>query len=182
MKTPLLQKTNLCWSFHQLWQFHSSTPIENRGFLHTLLHRRFSVCCDFTTFHLEIDNLNIILRKTIILWSLIRVLNHSLINCVHLKSYFRMYLKEMFLLSCCSLEVFYFKLEKFQKVFTDKLTSCNLKLFSRHLLQSKSFLPSRISYLRNYFQDLFTCKSMVTAMLPIMARPNIILNVAFVNI
>ena len=35
-----------------------------RGLLHTLLHRSFSICCDFKTFHFEIDHLKTILIKS----------------------------------------------------------------------------------------------------------------------
>ena len=39
---------------------------QKRGLLHTLLHRSFSICCDFKTFHFEIDHLkNILIKKTI---------------------------------------------------------------------------------------------------------------------
>ena len=36
---------------------------QKRGFLHTLLHRSFSICCDFKAFHFEIDHLRTILIK-----------------------------------------------------------------------------------------------------------------------
>ena len=62
--------------------------------------------------------------------------------------------------------------KKLQTFFSDKLTSRNLKSFS----------PSRISYLKCYFQDLFTSISVVGAMLPIMERPNTVLMSDFVNI
>ena len=85
---------------------------QKRGLLHTLLHRSFSICCDFKTFHSEIDHLKTILIKKIIPGiSKICVLNHFLINHIHLKLWFRMYLKEMFLLSCRSWEVLRFKFE-----------------------------------------------------------------------
>ena len=44
--------------------------------------------------------------------SLIRVLNHFLINYMHLKLLLRIYLEEMFLLSCHSWEVLLFKFER----------------------------------------------------------------------
>ena len=51
--------------------------------------------------------------KTIILRiSLIRVLNHFWINYIRLKLLLRMYLKEMFLLSCCSWALLCFKFER----------------------------------------------------------------------
>ena len=55
-----------------------------------------------------------------------------------------------------------------RKLFTNKLTICNLKIVFRHFLQSKAFSPSKT---RCYFQDLFT--SIGAAMLPIMVRPNV---------
>ena len=36
---------------------------QKRGLLHTLLHRSFSICCDFKTFHFEINHLKNILMK-----------------------------------------------------------------------------------------------------------------------
>ena len=36
---------------------------QKRGLIHTLLHRSFSICCDFKTFHFEIDHLKTILIK-----------------------------------------------------------------------------------------------------------------------
>ena len=33
------------------------------GLLHTLIHSSFSICCDFKTFHLEIDHLKTISMK-----------------------------------------------------------------------------------------------------------------------
>ena len=83
---------------------------QKRGLLHTLLHRSFSICCDFKTFHFEIDHLKLIILKLIILKLIIKkllplefhrfikscilnVLNHFLINYIHLKLWFRMCLK-----------------------------------------------------------------------------------------
>ena len=57
-----------------------------------------------------------------------------------------------------------------------------LKSFLRHPSESKTFWPSRISYLRCYFKDFFTNISVVAAKLPIIVRPNAILNYKFVNI
>ena len=55
-------------------------------------------------------------------------------------------------------------------------------MFLCHPLESKAFSPSRINYLRCYFQDLFTSISLVAAMLTIMEKPNAILKSKFVNI
>ena len=72
--------------------------------------------------------------------------------------------------------------KKLQKLFNDKLTSCNLKIVLCHPLDSKAFLPSRISYLRCSIQDSFTSISVVAAMLPIMVRTSAILKSEFANI
>ena len=58
--------------------------------------------------------------------------------------------------------------KKLQKLFSDKLTSCSLKVAFRLPLKSKAFSPSRVSYLRCYFHDFFTSISVVAAMLLIM--------------
>ena len=68
--------------------------------------------------------------------------------------------------------------KKLQKLFSDKLTSCNLKI----VFMSPAFSTLRISYLGCYFQDLFTSIGVVAAMLPIMERPNAILKSEFVSI
>ena len=39
---------------------------QKRGLQHTLLHRSFSIRCNLKTFHLEIDHLKTVLRRTII--------------------------------------------------------------------------------------------------------------------
>ena len=105
---------------------------------------------------------------------LIRVLNHFLLSCIHLKLLFRIYLKEMRLLSCHSWKVLRFK---FKKIFKNYLVInwrfVIWKLFLHHPLESKSFSPSNKICLKCYFQDLFTSISVVMApMLPVMVRPN----------
>ena len=49
---------------------------QKRGLLHTLLHRSFSICCDFKTFHFEIDHLKTILIKNYYPLNFIDSLNH----------------------------------------------------------------------------------------------------------
>ena len=47
-----------------LTNYESSIPTyQKRGLSYTLLHTSFSICCDFKTFHFEIDHLNTILTK-----------------------------------------------------------------------------------------------------------------------
>ena len=94
-----------------------------------------------------------------------------------------MYLKEMLLLSFRSWEILRFKFERsFKNYLEINWRLVIWKSFLRHPLESKAFSPSRISYLRCYFQDLSTGISVVAAMLPIMERPNAILKSEFVNI
>ena len=147
---------------------------QKMGRLHALLHRSFNICCDFKTFQFEIDHLKtIFMKNNIPRISLIRILNYFLISCIHLKLLFRMYLKEIFLLSCRFWEK-YFKFERSFK---------NYLVMNKHYpLESKAFLPSKISYLRYYFQDLYSSINMVAAMLPIIVTPNAILRSEFVNI
>ena len=68
--------------------------------------------------------------------------------------------------------------KKLHKLFTDKLTSCNLRI----VFTSKVFSPSRIGYLRCYFQDMLTSISVVALMLHVMERPNVVLKFEFVTI
>ena len=66
-----------------------------------------------------------------------------LIIFMDLKLLLRVYLKELFLLSWRSWEVFSFKF----MLFTDKLTSCNLKIFFTLHIRSNTFLTSSMTYL-----------------------------------
>ena len=157
---------------------------QKRGRLHTLLHRSFSVCCDFKTFHFEINHLKTILMK-----------NDYPLNFIDssIKSFFnKLYTPKVIVQNVPKRNVFVklpflrstsFQIrKKLQKLFNDKLTSCNLKIVLSHPLELKAFSPPRISYLRCYFQYLFTTISVVAAMLSIMVRPNAILKSGFVNI
>ena len=106
----------------------------------------------------------------------------GLINYRHLKLWFRMYLKECF----CELPFVgstSFQIpKKLKKLFTDKLTFCNLKIVFMSPVTLKDFFIFKVSYVRYYFQDLFTSISVVAAMLPIMVRPNAIFKSKFVKI
>ena len=64
-----------------LTKFESFIPTyQKRGLLHTLLHRRFSICCDFKTFHFEIDHLKTILIKNNYLLNFIDSCINSFLN------------------------------------------------------------------------------------------------------
>ena len=73
--------------------------------------------------------------------------------------------------------------KKLQKLFSDKSTSCNVKIVFTSPLRVKSFFTFKDKLLKiSYFQDLFTSISVVAAMLLIMERPNAILKSEFVSI
>ena len=56
--------------------------------------------------------------------------------------------------------------KKLQKLLTDKLMSCNLKV----ILKGKSFFTLKDKLPKCYFQDSFKSICVVAAMLPIMAK------------
>ena len=147
---------------------------QKRGLLHTLLHRSFSICWDFKTSHFEIDHLKTILIKNNYPLNFIDSCIKSFLNKLYTPKVVvpnvpkRNVFVKLSFLGSTSFQI----RKKLQKFFSDKLTSRNLKSFS----------PSRISYLKCYFQDLFTSISVVGAMLPIMERPNTVLMSDFVNI
>ena len=58
---------------------------QKRELSHTLLHRSFSICCDFKTFHSEIDHLKTILIKTNFPLNFIDSCIKSFLNYIHLK-------------------------------------------------------------------------------------------------
>ena len=84
-----------------------------RGLLHTLLDRSLSICCDFKTFHFEIDHLKIILIKNNYPLNFLDSGIKSFLNELYTPMLrFRMYLKKMFLLRYQSLKVLCFKFER----------------------------------------------------------------------
>ena len=145
--------------------FHSKIPKEGTGALAYVV-----ISVNFTCVIWRLSS-----EKTIILQiSLIWVLNYFLINytpkiIVQNVSKRNLFVKFSFVGST-SFQI----RKKLQKLFFDKLRSCNLKI----VFKSKAFLLSR----KFYFQDLLTSISVVAAMLPIMGRPNSILKSEFVNI
>ena len=68
--------------------------------------------------------------------------------------------------------------KKLEKLFNDKLTSCNLKIIFVSPVRVKSFF----TFNDKLPKDFFTSTSVVAAMLTIMVRPNAILKSKFVNI
>ena len=161
--TSVYRKPTLSWIFTNYESF--IPTYQKRELLHTLLLRSFSIYCDFKTFHFEIDHLKT--KKT----------NYhlNLINYIRLKLRFWMHLKEMFLSRYPSWEVLRFKLRKtFKNYSVINWRPAISKSVLRHLLESKAFSPSRIRYLRCYFQELLTSIGVVAAMLPIMERSNAI--------
>ena len=107
---------------------------QKRGLLHTLLHRNFSICCDFKTFHFQVDQNNYPLN--------------FIDSCI--KSFLnKLYTPKVVVPNVPKRNVFVklsflgstsFQIQKkLQKLFSDKLTSCNLKIFFTSPIKVKSF-------------------------------------------
>ena len=120
-----------------------------RGLSYTLLHRSFSICCDFKTFHLEIDRLKTILRENNYPPNFIYSWIKSFLNKLYKsKVIIQNVPKEMFLLSCHSWEILRSKCERSFKIFTDKfLTSCIVKIVFTSPVRVQNFFT---------FKDKFT--------------------------
>ena len=114
---------------------------QKRGLLHTLLHRSFSICCDFKTFHFEIDHLKTILIK-----------NNYPSNFIdsHIKSFLnKLYTPKIMVPNVPKRNIFVklpflgsilFQIpKKLQKLFSDKLTSLNLKIVFTSPVRVKNF-------------------------------------------
>ena len=83
---------------------------------------------------------------------MICVLNDVLINYIHLKLWFWMYLKEMFLLSYCSWEVLSFN---FDKSFSDKLTTYNVKIVFTSPVRVKRFFTFKDKLAKILLSEFF---------------------------
>ena len=78
--------------------------------LHTLFHKSFSICCDFKTFHFEINHLKTIIMKNNYSPHFINSCIKSFLNRLYTpKVIVQNVAKEIFLLSCRSWEVRRFK-------------------------------------------------------------------------
>ena len=137
--------------------------------------RRLWGSCDFKIFYCEIDYLKTISRISCIKSFLNKLYAPKIV--VHNVPERNVFVKLLFLRSASSQIR-----NKLQKLFSDKLTLCNLEKVFTSPVRFKAFSPSSISYLRGYFQDLFGSLSVVDAMLSIMVRRNAILKSEFMNI
>ena len=72
--------------------------------------------------------------------------------------------------------------KKFQKLFSDKLTTCSLKIVFTSPFRFKIFFNSTNKLPQMLLSGFFAGISVVAGMLPIMERPNAILKSEFVNI
>ena len=115
---------------------------QKRGLLHTLLHSIcFSICCDFKAFHFEIDHLKTILIKSNYPLNFIDSCIKSFLNKLYTPKVVipnvpkrNVFVKLPFLGST----LFQIR-KKLQKLFIDKLTSCNLKIVFTSPVRVKSF-------------------------------------------
>ena len=114
---------------------------QKRGLLRTLLHRSFSICCDFKTFHFEIDHLKTILIKNNYPLNFIDSCIKSFLNKLYTRKVVvpnvpkRNVFVKLPVLGSTSFQI----RKKLQKLFSDKLTSCNLKIVFTSPVRAKSF-------------------------------------------
>ena len=137
--TSVYRKPTLSWIFTNYESF--IPTYQKMGLLHTLLLRSFSIYCDFKTFHFEIDHLKTILIKTNYPLNFIDLCIISFLN--------RLYKPKVVVLNVPKRNIFVklpflgstsFQIrKKLQKLFSDKLTSCNLKMVFTSLVRVKSF-------------------------------------------
>ena len=114
---------------------------QKRGVLHALLNRSFSICCDFKTFHFEINHLKAILMKNNYPPNFINSWVKSFLNKLHTPKVTvqnvpkRNVLVKLPFLGSTSFQI----RTKLQKLLIDKLTSCNLKIIFTSPVRVKSF-------------------------------------------
>ena len=114
---------------------------EKRGLLHTLLHRSFIICCDFKTFHFEMDHLRTILIRNNYTPNFIDSCTKSFFNKLYTPKVYvqnvpkwKVFVKLPFLGSTS------FQVQKrFQISFNDNLASCNLKIVLASPIAVKCF-------------------------------------------
>ena len=125
---------------------------QKRGLLQTLLHRSFSICCNSKTFHFEIDHLKTIFIKNSYLLNFTDSFIKSFLNKLYTPKVVvpnipkRNVFVKLPLLGSTSFRI----LKTLQKLFSDKLTTCNLKIVFTSPVRVKSF---------------FTCKDKLPKML-----------------
>ena len=151
--------------------------------LHTLLHRSFSICCDFKTIYFEIDELKIILMKIGYSPNFIDLCIKSFLNKWYtLKVMVQNVPKRKVFVKLPLLESTSFQIRKLQWLLSDKLTSCNLKIVFMSPVRAKSFftfkdkLPKK---LLSGFVYKYKCSGCNTTYC---GKTNAILKSEFVNI
>ena len=114
---------------------------QKRGLLQRLLYRSFSICCDFKTFHFEIDHLKTILIKNKYPSNFMDSCIKSFLNKLYtLKVMVPNVPKRKVLVKLPFLGSTLFEIQKkLQKLFSDKLKSCNLKIVFASPVRVKSF-------------------------------------------
>ena len=113
---------------------------QKRGLLHTLLHKSFSICCDFKTFHFEIDHLKTILIKNNYPVNFIDSCVKSFLNKLYTPKVMvpnvpkRKYFVKSTFIGSTSFQIW----KNVQKLLSDKLTFCNLKIVFTSPIRVKS--------------------------------------------
>ena len=126
---------------------------KKRGLLHTLLHRSFSICSDFKTFHFEIEHLKTILIKNNYPLNFIDTCIKSFLHKLYTLKVMlpNIPLKNVFIKSPFLGSTSFQIRSKLRKLFSDKLTSHNLKIVFTSPVSIKTF---------------FTFKDKLSKMLP----------------
>ena len=114
---------------------------QNRGLLRKLFRSSFSIFCDFKAFHLIIDHLKTVLIKNKYPLNFIELCSKSFLNKLYTAKVMitnvpkrNVFVKLPFLASTS------FQIQKkLQKLFSDKLTSFNLKIVFTSPVRVKSF-------------------------------------------
>ena len=136
----------------------------------TLLHRSFSICCDSKTFHSEIDHLKTILIKSNYPLNFIDLCIKSFINELYTpKVIVPNVPKRNVFVKLAILESTSFQIrKKLKKLFSDKSTSCHLKIVFTSPARVKSFFTFKGKLPKMLLSYLFTSISVVAAILPVM--------------
>ena len=153
-KDSYLKRFLISWVFTNYESF--IPTYQKRGLLHTLLHRSFSICCDFKTFHFEIDHLKTILIKNNYPLNFIDSCIKSFLNKLYTPKVMvpnvpkRNVFGKLPFLESTSFQI----RKKLQKLFSDKLKSCNLKIVFASPVRVKSFFTFKDKLLKMLLSGL----------------------------
>ena len=133
------------WDFHQLWKFRSN--VQKRWLLHTLLQRNLGICCDFKTFfwnwvfkdypyknNYPLNFLDSCIKSFLNKLYTPKVMVLMYLKCTSNVPKRNVFVKLQFLGST-SFQI----RKKLHKLFSDKLTSCKIKIVFMSPVRVKNF-------------------------------------------